>query len=635
MFAFTLREFIACQPNCKEKLEEVIKMQRQPQRQWQEDLAAEEPQATAKVAELHDLLAKARENESEARRELSFLMEVFDQLPFGVIVHAQGGSVLFANEFAAIQLPPGDNISRQASGNTTVAEPLVQGQDQLQTLIDCNTPVTTEVRILRTEGVRTLLATHKPIHVGMERLFLSASIDITDRKEAEEKLVRRANFDELTGLPNRFQLQEHVEAILAQPIGRFALAFIDIDNFKHINDYYSHAIGDALLVKMANRIAENIRPSDILARISGDEFLLVIGPFEQPDDLITVVNSITESLKEPFFIEGFEIFSSASIGVSIFPEHGRDHDTLRRNADAAMYQIKRGTKGAAAIFDIKADQLEISRMRTEQRLRWAIQDRRFRCAFQPKVDVHTEEVVGVEALIRLVDEDGEIYGPRSFVDLAFELGLGDDLTQLAVYEIVKSIDLINAAFDPRISISFNVAAKQASNVDLMRSLVEILKETNCTDRFIAEVTEDAFVATGPLQTQVLPILREAGIRVSIDDFGTGYSALSLLANFTADEIKIDRSFITNIHNQPRNQSIVKAIVSLSDALGMTVVAEGIETFEELAYLRATTRIRYAQGYYFARPLFLENFSSAKHIASHSQKAGREVRNNYYRGRFSG
>jgi c-di-GMP phosphodiesterase Gmr len=358
--------------------------------------------------------------------------------------------------------------------------------------------------------------------------------------------------------------------------------------------------------------------------------------FEQSGDIITIINSIAGDLKAPFFIEGFEIFSSASIGVSIFPEHGCDYETLRRHADSAMYQIKRGPKGAGIIFDPQADLSEMARVRTEQRLRWAIQDRRFRCAFQPKVEIQTEVVIGVEALIRLIDEDGELCGPSSFVDLAFELGLGDDLTYLVASEIVKSIDLINAAFGTRVSISINVSAKQIASVDFMRSLVEMLKGTNCPDRFIVEVTEDAFVSASPLQTQVLPMLREAGVRISIDDFGTGYSALSMLANFTADEIKIDRSFITDIHKQPRNQSIIKAIESLSNALGITVVAEGIESFEELAYLRAATRIRYAQGYYFARPLFLEDFSSAKHFEVHSPKTSlsRAVRNRDWCGRFN-
>jgi c-di-GMP phosphodiesterase Gmr len=612
-------------------------MSGQPQPEQKEADGTAESRAPIGTGDLHALLEKARNSEHEARKSLAFLTEIFNLLPFGVLAQARDGRILFVNEAAAIQLPAAAEILAQALSRIMVAaERSAQAHSDWHALVGKATPIAIEERFVSSAGLRTSLTIHKPVRVRAEDLILSTSLDITDRKEIEEKLLRRANFDELTGLPNRFQLQEHVQSIIARSIGRFALAFIDIDNFKQINDYYSHAIGDALLVKMTNRIADNIRASDILARISGDEFLLVIGPIDEYDELVTIINSIGENLKAPFFIEGFEIFSSASIGVSIYPEHGCDYETLRRNADSAMYHVKHSTKGAATFFDASFDRSEMARMRSEQRLRWAIQDRRFRCAFQPKVDIQTGEVVGVEALIRLIDEDGEIYGPNSFIDLAFELGLGDDITHLAVCEVLNSIDFINDAFGPRATISINVAAKQASNVDFMRAFVETLKWTNFTDRFIAEVTEDAFVATSPFQSQVLPMLREAGVRVSIDDFGTGYSALSLLANVTVDEIKIDRSFITKIHQQARNQTIVKAIESLGDALGMTVVAEGIETFEELAYLRTTTRIRYAQGSYFARPLFFEDFTSAKHIAGYAQKTAeaRDLRNKHLRGRLT-
>jgi predicted signal transduction protein with EAL and GGDEF domain len=333
-------------------------------------------------------------------------------------------------------------------------------------------------------------------------------------------------------------------------------------------------------------------------------------------------------LKEPFIVDGLEIFSSASIGVSSHPEHGLNYETLRRNADRAMHQVKRDTKGAAALFHHDFQESETARVLAEQRLRLAIQDRRFRCAFQPKVDINSEEVIGVEALVRMLDEDGELHGPGSFVDLATELGLIDDLTHLVVCQIANSIDLINEAFGLRTTISFNISAKQASDVDFMHSIAESLKETNCSDRFVVEVTEDAFVAKNRFQTQVLPMLREIGVRVSIDDFGTGYSSLSALADITADEIKVDRSFITKIHERPRSQIVLRAIESLGDALGMTVIAEGVERIEELLYLKSATRIRFVQGYYYARPLLLEDFSLTKRAACEirTSSGSRETQN---------
>jgi len=246
-----------------------------------------------------------------------------------------------------------------------------------------------------------------------------------------------------------------------------------------------------------------------------------------------------------------------------------------------------------------------ARMELEQRLRLAIRDSQFCCAFQPKVDIRTREVVGFETLVRWRDEAGDIHSPLGFIGLATELGLIDPITRFVLNEAIRSIGALDDAFGGGKAIAINVAAKQAGDLRFMRSFVDALEASGCAERFIVEVTEDAFIAKNQFQTRVLPMLREAGARVAIDDFGTGYSSLSVLADITADEIKIDRSFISNIHQRPRSQSVLKAMESVSGALGMSVVAEGVETFEELAYLLAGTRIRYAQGYHFAKPFYLE------------------------------
>ncbi len=452
------------------------------------------------------------------------------------------------------------------------------------------------------------MISRKPVCFLDQTFLLSTSLDITRRKQVESELARRAYSDELTGLANRAMIQEHVENVLRANGGdeHFALAFIDLDNFKHINDYYSHAIGDALLVKVAQRIADIVRESDMLARISGDEFVLLINPVDSDDHIYAMIDGLLEKLKQPFQIEGFEMFTSASIGVSFYPEHGRNYEELRRNADSAMYRAKSGTKGAAAFYDLKMGETVTARMELEQRLRLAIRDCQFCCAFQPKVDIRSQEVVGFETLVRWRDSNLEIQPPSSFIGLATELGLIDPITRFVLAESIRSLDLLDDAFGPGKTIAINVAAKQAGDFNFMRAFVDTLKESRCADRFIVEVTEDAFIAKNQFQAEVLPMLRDIGVRVSIDDFGTGYSSLSVLADITADEIKIDRSFITDIHQRPRSQSILKAIESVSYALGMSVVAEGVETFEELAYLLGATRIRYAQGYHFAKPFFLED-----------------------------
>jgi c-di-GMP phosphodiesterase Gmr len=526
----------------------------------------------------------------DAQQRLDLLHAVIDLLPVGVRVDDADGRVVLANA-AAAQLP------RDAGSSAPMA------------LIESGAGP---------DGARTFLVASRSAQVGGETLRLCGAVDITERARAENELLRLAYHDELTGLPNRSLIRERVEAILARGGGRFALAFIDIDNFKHINDFYSHAIGDALLVKFVQRIATHLRGSDILARMSGDEFVLVLNPVESHERVVEEIEAIVENLKQPFLIDGFEIFTSASIGVSFYPEHGCDYEALRRNADTAMYRAKDGVKGGASFFDLNMGQAVTARMEREQRLRLAIRDRQFYCAFQPKVDLRSHDVVGLEALVRWRDGNGDIQGPSEFITLAVELGLIDQITHMVLDEIVAAMGHIDEAFGPQTTISVNVAAKQATNLAFMRSFAQALEETGRAERFMVEVTEDAFLAKNQFQSEVLPLLRRLGVRVSIDDFGTGYSSLSALADITADEIKIDRAFITAIHKRPRSQNVLKAIESLSAALGMTVVAEGIETFEELAYLQAATRIRYAQGFYFSKPIFIGNLGYGDDLAVQSR-----------------
>jgi cyclic di-GMP phosphodiesterase Gmr len=442
------------------------------------------------------------------------------------------------------------------------------------------------------------------------------------RTEVEHELVRRASIDELTGLATRAVMQQHVESLLGSKRKgeRFALAFIDLDNFKHVNDYYSHAIGDGLIVKVAQRIVRETRDTDLVARISGDEFVLVIDPVYEREDLHGHINRILDQMKKPFYIEGYEVLTSASIGVSVFPEHGHSYEVLRRHADSAMYSAKRESKGSAVFFTLGMSQTITARMEMEQRLRLAIHDRRFCCAFQPKVDIKTEEIVGFETLIRWRAEDGTIRAPGDFVGLATELGLINPITQFVAAEAIESTDLLDGLYGGGKTISINIAAKQAGDVEFMNSLVATFCESGRPERFMLEVTEDAIVAKSPFQTHVLPLLKKHGIRVSIDDFGTGYSSLSALSDLTADEIKIDRSFITEIHLRPRSQHVLKTIETLGHALGMSMVAEGVETIEELTYLREHSTIPCVQGYYFARPFFLDDAESQRSGSSMGRNA---------------
>jgi len=540
--------------------------------------------------------------------ELGLLKDVLAALPAGVTVLDEHGRFILMNDAAATQLRPTDATGGLRSRRETGLE-----------LLRNDRALVTEEAIGEGASRQVWLTAHRPALIGDRKLLISSSADISEQKAFEDQLFRSAYYDELTGLPSRRVVEHRANSLLAKASSeKFALAFLDLDNFKHINDYYGHGIGDALLVELAKRLSRGLRTTDMLSRISGDEFLLLLSPVENAQEVADYLQSTLEHLSAPFFIDGSEIFASTSVGVSLYPEHGSSYETLRQNADIAMYRVKNEGKGAAAFFDAKMEREALARMKLEQSLRLAILDKRFCCAFQTKVDIRSREIKGIEALVRLRDDEDVIQAPGSFINLAVELGLIDELTHLVLAEIVKSIDPINDMFGPHATISINVAAKQACNLDFMRSFAQAIAATGFPKRFMIEVTEDAFVAKSHFQQQILPLLREIGVGISIDDFGTGYSSLSALADITADEIKIDRSFITDIHKRPRSQGILRAVESLSEALGMTVIAEGLETFEELAYLQAATKIRYAQGYYFSRPIFLEELKRAVPLASEAR-----------------
>jgi diguanylate cyclase (GGDEF)-like protein len=501
------------------------------------------------------------------------LAKILEAAPFGVEI-AQSGRTLYAN--AAHQAGTGHGA--------------------------INGSAASENQVIRTR--------HFNVSCGSGTYEVSLSTNEAEQAAMERALIQKAWFDELTGLPNRSLIERSVSALIESEGTPFGLVFIDLDSFKHVNDYYGHAVGDELLRRLAERLSAGLRQSDLLARLSGDEFALLISPIADFKELTRDVEWISERIKEPFIIDGQQICTSASIGVSIFPEHGGTYDLLLSNADRAMYRGKSSVKGSVSFFDSSIEHAAAQRNREEQRLRFAIRDKRVCCAYQPKVDLRSGKVLGVEVLMRWKDEDGIIQPPGKFLGLATELGLMDDLTLTILAETVASIDRINDAFGRDCSISINVAAHQASDLDFMRSLVVALDATGLADRFMVELTEEAFLAKSEFQTNVLPMLRAIGSRVSIDDFGIGYSSLSALADITADELKVDRSFISEVHRRPRSQSILKAIEALGHSLGMAIVVEGVETFEELLYLQSATRITCGQGHYFCKPLLLGELRTA-------------------------
>ena len=568
------------------------------------------------IQQLTQLVEQLQLSEQSAQKDSALLRQIIDELPISLTVQGDDGRFILVNAIAAANLAtPADVLIGASPGDFLPEEDAVSRREWEKGLLQSGETHTAEEDVIEADGQHIWLTSHKPARICDQALLLTSSVEITQHKQVESQLAQRAHFDELTGLPNRILMNERFEQALhgRDRNAHFGLAFIDLDNFKHVNDYYSQAIGDVMLMKIAQRIAGRVRSTDTLARISGDEFLLLIDPIENDEQIREMIDAILRELKKPFHVDAFEVFTSASIGVSIYPEHGTNYEELRRNADSAMGRAKNEAKGSAIYFNAKMGQNLAARMRLEQRLRLAIRDCKFCCAFQPKVDIRSEEVVGFETLVRWRDENGEIQAPSSFIGLAIELGLIDPIPRFVLSEMLESMPRLDDAFGSDTTISLNIAAKQASDLDFMKAIAADLSDSPYAERIMLEVTEDAFFAKSRFQTHVLPILREIGVRVSIDDFGTGYSSLGALADITADEIKVDRSFITRIHERPRSQSVLRAIESLGHALGMTIIAEGIETFEELAFLLAATRIHYAQGFYFSRPFFLEDLEEPREV----------------------
>ncbi|MGY2049863.1 putative bifunctional diguanylate cyclase/phosphodiesterase [Methylobacterium sp. JK268] len=525
----------------------------------------------------------------------SLLEAAMQVLPVGVVVHDAHGRCILANAAARAQTPelmqdrPPHEEPGAADGSASVH--LAGREFELHT--------------------RRMEVGH--LGAEAETFHLTTAIDATHHHAIQRDLIERAYLDALTGLPNRVLFEQSIAELIAgtPDTQRFALAFLDLDNFKHINDYYSHAAGDALLTKVADRVRGLIGPTDMLARVGGDEFVLLLNPVESAEVACALVADVAGRLKQPFFIDGHEVFASASIGLSLYPDHGRTYEVLRRRADSAMYRVKGGVKGGVSLFEESMARAATERMAVEQRLRLAIRDRCFCCAFQPKVDLRTGVTHGVEVLLRWRDEEGVIQAPGAFIGLAIELGLINEITLQVLAEVVNTLPEFDEVFGSGVTISLNIAAKQACDVPFMSAFCEALAATGCAERFILELTEEAFFTKDSFQREVLPRIRAVGAGVSIDDFGVGYSSLAALAEITADELKIDRSFITGIHERPRSQIVLRAIESLGAALGMRIIAEGVETHEEVAYLQAATQIRYAQGFYFARPMLLEQARSER------------------------
>jgi diguanylate cyclase (GGDEF)-like protein len=433
-----------------------------------------------------------------------------------------------------------------------------------------------------------------------------ATIDVDDQRKLQDELFQHAYFDPLTGLPTRGLFEQAVAQAAREAAARptFAVAAIGLDQFDAVNEYYGRSVGDALLAEAARRIGALIGPADLAARTGGDEFSLLIAGGSDADAVKAKVEALLSRLKDPFYADGMEILIAATAGASLFPLHDSAPDALIFKAEAALAQAKRRYRGEARVYDPAQAVRAQERARLEQSVRLAVRDRRFLCALQPKVDFRSGALDGLEVLMRWRDENGETRSPGDSIAFALSVGLMNEMTNLLFDETIASLDAIDATFGPNLRLGFNIAAQQAGDARFMRAFVDRLAASGHARRFMIELTEEAFLRADRFQLQVAPMLREVGAQISIDDFGVGYSSLAKLSEIPADEIKVDRSLVTAIDQRPRSQALLRAIESIGEALHAKVMVEGVETAEELAYLRDHSRVRVAQGFYFSPPILL-------------------------------
>jgi diguanylate cyclase (GGDEF)-like protein/PAS domain S-box-containing protein len=436
-------------------------------------------------------------------------------------------------------------------------------------------------------------------------------LDITDRMRSEEQVAFQAYHDPLTGLPSRLMFEELLDLSLARARrhdAAVAVLCVDLDDFRLVNDSLGRISGDALLQMVADRLREATRETDLVARWSGDRFGLLLGDLDRDGDGADQAGVRAQSVAEraiaafaaPFEIGGTEVYVSASVGISLFPNDAQDAGELQRNAEGAMYEAKKnGTTTYVLAGGTSAD--SAAKLRFVTRLRKAVEAQRWTLHYQPVVELDTGRMVGVEALIRWIEPDGTMVPPMEFIPLAEELGLIEQIGDWVVREISYQVAAWRE-LEMDLEVGFNLSPRQFWQPDLAERITKEIRQGGIDPaKVLVEVTESSAMMDPDRAQGILTELHRAGFSIAIDDFGTGYSSLSRLREMPVRVLKIDRSFVSNVHDDRQAASIVSAFLELARGLEMTTLAEGIETAEELEFLRARG-CQLGQGFFFSKPV---------------------------------
>ncbi len=426
-----------------------------------------------------------------------------------------------------------------------------------------------------------------------------------NHKRAEATVERQAHYDLLTDLPNRTTFRDRLTVALAQATRNrkmLAILFVDLDRFKTIVDTLGHTIGDQVLRGVAERLGASLEEGDTLARLGGDEFVILLPLISRADRAVRVAQRILEAIKPPFHFDRNELHITMSIGITLYPYDGEDADTLLKNADTALYRAKEQGRNNYQLYTPAMNARAFERLALENSLRKAVERKEFLVYFQPQVDLKTGVIVGTEALLRWQHPDLGIVYPSEFISMAEETGL---IAQLGDWVLRTSCThnkaWQKAGFAP-MTVAVNLSARQFQQQDLVETVARILKETGLEARWLEiEITESIAMQNADYTNVLLRGLKEMGVRVALDDFGTGYSSLSYLKKFPINTLKIDQSFVRDLTKDPNDEAIANAVIVLAHSLKLKVVAEGVETKEQEAFLRQH-QCDILQGFLFSVPL---------------------------------
>ena len=484
-------------------------------------------------------------------------------------------------------------------------------------------PARYEVKIVTKSGEeRWVDFTAGAIEFGGESAVLGTAFDITERKSAEEMIRHLAYHDALTSLPNRSLFEDRLAVALAQARRKQqmpAVMFLDLDRFKVVNDTVGHGLGDRLLQGVAERLMGLVRDGDTVARVGGDEFTLLLPDVAGPEDTVEVAERILESLRQPWVLEGHEFRITTSIGIAMYPNDGEDVESLLGNADTAMYRAKDGGRDNYKLYTPTMNAAIAERLALENSLRHGLERGEFVVYYQPQVDISSGRIVGMEALVRWQHPERGLVSPAEFIPVAEETGLIVPLGAWVLRTACAQNKAWQAAGIPPMRMAVNISARQFQLRDLIDTVAHVLEETGLDPQFLQlEITEGVAMQDVEFTVTMLRELREMGVQIAVDDFGTGHSSLSYLKRFPINVLKIDQSFVRDLTVDPDDAAIASTVIVMAHNLKLKVIAEGVETEDQLAFLRER-ECDEMQGYLFSRP------APAEALEAMLRKSGRRPR----------